>query len=89
MKEISLEPARTDIEAMRSFIVQSFLLGAGDELEDSTPLMEAGILDSTGVVELVSFLEKQFNISIADEEITAENLNSLENMARFVASKSR
>ncbi|MBB4200413.1 hypothetical protein CCR94_09570 [Rhodoblastus sphagnicola] len=71
-------------EPIRNFLLDNFLLGSGAELEDDTPLMEAGILDSTGVVELVSFIEDTFEIMISDHEITADNFNSISKMANFV-----
>ena len=74
---------------VRTYIIDNFLLGAGDHLQNGTQLMEAGILDSTGVMELVAFLESAFDIVIAEEEIIPENLNSLDNISAFVARKSR
>lgn len=73
---------------IRSYIIDNLLLGATDDLEDNTQLMEAGILDSTGVMELVTFIETAFQIVIAEEEIIPENLNSLDNISNFVARKS-
>jgi len=72
---------------IRSYIIDNLLLGATDDLEDNTQLMEAGILDSTGVMELVTFIETAFQIVIAEEEIIPENLNSLDNIFTFVARK--
>jgi acyl carrier protein len=74
---------------IRSYIIDNFLLGVADDLEDSTQLMETGILDSTGVMELVTFVETSFGITISEEEIIPENLNSLDNISTFVAQKSR
>jgi acyl carrier protein len=51
--------------------------------------METGILDSTGVMELVAFLDSAFGIVIAEEEIIPENLNSLDNISAFIVRKSR
>jgi acyl carrier protein len=73
---------------IRSYIIDNFLLGVGDHLEDSTQLMEAGILDSTGVMELVTFIETSFGIVISEEEIIPENLNSLDSISTFVVRKS-
>ena len=73
---------------VRTYIIDNFLLGVADHLEDSTQLMEAGILDSTGVMELVAFLESSFGIVIAEEDIIPGNLNSLENISTFVIRKS-
>jgi acyl carrier protein len=73
--------------AVRTYIIDNFLLGASDELDDSTELMEAGILDSTGVMELVAFLETTFEVAIAEEEIIPENLNSINHICSFIARK--
>jgi acyl carrier protein len=73
---------------VKTYIIDNFLLGAADELGDGTELMEAGILDSTGVMELVAFLETAFEITIAEEEIIPENLNSLDCIDGFIARKS-
>jgi len=73
---------------IRSYIIDNLLLGATDDLEDNTQLMEAGILDSTGVMELVTFIETAFQIVIAEEEIIPENLNSLDSISTFVVRKS-
>jgi acyl carrier protein len=51
--------------------------------------MDSGIIDSTGVLELIGFLENEFDITIADEELEPENLDSISNLVRFVSSKSR
>jgi acyl carrier protein len=74
---------------VRTYIIDNFLLGSGDHLQDGTQLMETGILDSTGVMELVAFLESAFGIVIAEEEIIPENLNSLDNISAFIVRKSR
>jgi acyl carrier protein len=72
----------------KAYIVENFLLGAENELDHGTQLMEAGILDSTGVMELVAFLETTFGVAIKDEEIIPENLNSLDYISGFIAQKS-
>ena len=56
---------------------------------DQEPLMETGIVDSLSIFRLVSFLEETFRIRIGDEEITNENLHSVETIEQFVLSKQR
>jgi acyl carrier protein len=56
---------------------------------DQEPLMESGIVDSLSIFRLVSFLEETFRIRIGDEEITNENLQSVETIEQFVLSKQR
>jgi len=77
--------AKSDI---RAFIAESFLFGDADALPaDTDSLIEHGIVDSTGVLELVAFVEERFGISVADAEIVPANLDSVEAIARFAASK--
>jgi len=61
-------------EPVRVFIVDNFLFGDGGGLKDESPLLGGGVIDSTGILELVSFLEKRFSIKIDDEEMLPENL---------------
>jgi len=72
---------------VRSFIVESLLFGDGDRLEDDTRFLEEGIVDSTGVLELVLFLEETFGIRVEDTEVIPENLDSLNRIERFLEGK--
>jgi acyl carrier protein len=72
---------------VRHFIVQNFLFGDAERLEDDTSFMDKGIVDSTGILELVMFLEETYGIKIEDEELIPENLDSLINIARFLERK--
>jgi acyl carrier protein len=80
--------ADTTAQQIREFIVTNFLFGqAGNAPADDESLLERGIIDSTGVLELVAFLEQQFGISVGDRELLPENLDSVTNAARFVSRK--
>lgn len=74
---------------VRAFIVENFLFG-----DDSTPLgdeqslIESDMVDSTGILELVSFLEERFGVAMADADIVPANLDSIARIAAFVARKS-
>lgn len=72
---------------IREFIKNNFLLGNDSQLHDTDSFMEKGIVDSTGIMELVSFVEQNFNFKIADEELLPENLDSLNNLAAFISKK--
>ena len=77
--------AKTQI---RDFITDNFMMGRDpNELTDQVSLLELGIMDSTGVLELVGFLEQEFGITVEDSELVPENLDSVENMTRFVGQK--
>lgn len=72
---------------VREFIAENFLFRADADLDDDQSLLDSGVIDSTGVLEVIAFLEQTFGISIADEEIVPENLDSINNMTRYLASK--
>ena len=72
---------------IRAFIIENFLFGNDDGLKDETSFLEEGIIDSTGVLELVTFLEEDFDITIDDEELIPENLDSINNVAMYLERK--
>jgi len=74
-------------ERVRGFIVENFLFGQGKDLEDRTSFLEKGILDSTGVLELVAFLEETFCIKINAEETLPDNLDSIDLICAFLSTK--
>lgn len=74
--------------AVKDFILREFLPGEDpNELQDDTPLITGGILDSIATLKLVAFLEEQFGISIAAHEADVDHLNTLNDIASLVASK--
>ena len=74
-------------QRIRAFLVDSFLLGDDTGFANDDSLIEAGIVDSTGVMEVVAFLEESFAITIDDDELVADNLDSVERLAAFVGRK--
>lgn len=72
---------------VRAFLVDTFLLGDDDGFGNDESLLDTGIVDSTGVMEVVAFLEESFGIVIDDDELIADNLDSVERLAAFVARK--
>lgn len=72
---------------IRTFIVENFLFGNADGLKDDTSFLEEGIIDSTGVLELVTFLEEEFNIKVADDDLVPENLDSINNVTAYLQRK--
>jgi acyl carrier protein len=80
---------KQDIKAtVKTFILTEFLPGEDPTaLTDTTPLMTTGILDSIAVLKLVTFLEKDFGITIEPHEAVVDNLNTISEMARLVMSK--
>ncbi len=75
-------------EQIREFIVDNFLMGEDSEdLKDDSSFLEEGIIDSTGVLELVEFLEDTFQIKVDDEELVPENLDSINNLCTYLEKK--
>lgn len=75
-------------DIVRAFVVENFLFGdQAHPLAGSDSLIENGIIDSTGVLELVAFLEERFAITMADAEIVPDNLDSLDRIGAFIASR--
>jgi acyl carrier protein len=78
----------TIAQDIKEFVVSNFLYGQdGQSLASDQSFLENGIIDSTGVLELVAFLEQRFGIAVADRELLPENLDSLQNAAAFVTRK--
>jgi len=72
---------------VRNFVVENFLFGEDGKLEEDTSFLETGIVDSTGILELVAFLEETFHIQMEDEELIPENLDSILNVVRYLQRK--
>ncbi len=71
-------------QRIQQFIVENFYVAEASQLTDDTSLIETGIVDSTGVLEVVAFLEADFHIKVADQDILPANLDSIARMAAFV-----
>ncbi|HEU4451381.1 MAG TPA: acyl carrier protein [Gaiellaceae bacterium] len=73
---------------IREFLRENFPLSAdGVALERDDSLIEVGVIDSTGVLELIGFIEERYEIEVRDEEVLPENLDSVGNITRFVDAK--
>jgi acyl carrier protein len=72
---------------LRRFVIDNFLFGREEELGDSDSFLENGIIDSTGVLELISFLEQRFGLELAETDLTPENLDSIDKVTRLVESR--
>ena len=70
------------------FITTNFLFGVDNrDLSDTNSLLESGVIDSTGILELVAFIEETYGITVQDEEIVPENLDSVANIVSYLARK--
>lgn len=77
--------ARTQL---REFVVENFMMGQdGTELSNSGSLLELGIIDSTGVLELVGFLEETFALTVEDDDLIPDNLDSIDNLVNYIQKK--
>ena len=72
---------------IREFVTANFYVADPAGLQDEDSLLDKGIIDSTGVMELVAFLEKTFNVKVADAEMVPENLDSIGRASAFVHGK--
>ncbi len=79
--------AETTSGRIRHFILNQFPLARQRDIADEDPLLRTGIIDSLGILEVVVFIESEFGITIADEELVPESFESIATMARFVDSK--
>jgi acyl carrier protein len=85
MDRVTVDEAR---QAVTSFIVENFLFGnAAEAPAPETSFLETGLVDSTGVLEIVSFIEGKYGISVGDDEMTPQHLDSVSNIAAFVVRK--
>ena len=64
--------------------MENFLFGNNENLEDNTSFLEEGIIDSTGILELVAFIEETFEFTVKDEDLIPNNLDSIANVVRYI-----
>jgi len=72
---------------IKEFIVKNFLLDDANGLQGDTSFLDSGIVDSTGMLELIMFLENRYHIKIEPEEMLPENLDSINRVVQFLAKK--
>lgn len=74
-------------DRVRAFVLRNFYVPDPDAVGDTTSLLDAGIIDSTGVLELIEFVEDAFRVTVDESEMLPENLDSVAAIAAFVAHK--
>jgi acyl carrier protein len=74
-------------QELRCFVIDNFLYGQDGRFSNDDSFLEQGIIDSTGVLELVSFLETRYGIEIQDREMVPDNLDSISRLAGFLERK--
>ena len=73
------------VERIRKFLVQQF--PATKNVDNDEPLLNNGLIDSLGILDVVAFLEKEFGIAVSDEDLLPENFGSIQNLSNFVQQK--
>jgi len=75
-------------DELRTFITESIMYGhLGEPLTDDMSFLEAGVIDSTGVLELITYIEGRFGFTMADEDMIPENLDSINGLIRYIRRK--
>lgn len=72
---------------IKDFIVENYLFGDDEGLEENTSFLDEGIVDSTGILELIEYISEEFSITVEDEELIPENLDSINNVTAFIGRK--
>ncbi|MDD1748662.1 MAG: acyl carrier protein [Methanothrix sp.] len=75
-------------EQIRTFVTSNFYIADQASLSDEASLLDNGIIDSTGVLEVILFIEETFGVTVEDNEMLPENLDSIERIADYVKRKS-
>lgn len=75
-------------DKLREFILENYLFSEDqDLLADQDSFLEKGILDSTGILELIFYLEEEFNVQVAEGDMVPENLDSVDNLVSYLSAK--
>lgn len=74
-------------EQIGKFISKTFLFDVEKKVDEKASLLNTGVIDSTGVLELISFIESNYNIKFADEDLVADNFDSIEKIASFITNR--
>jgi acyl carrier protein len=77
----------SDTERLRAFIAANFYVPTGQSVDDIPSFLDHGIIDSTGVLEIVTFVEREFGIAVNDHELVPTNFDSLAALAAFIHRK--
>ncbi len=72
---------------VRAFVMERFPGAAARRMTDDDSLIDSGVIDSLGVLDLATFIEREFGVQLADDELTAENFDSIATLSRFLAAK--
>ncbi len=76
-------------QRLRQFITTNFYVAEPAALKDDQSLLESGVVDSTGVLEIVQFLESDFGVKVEDTEIVPENVDTISRLSAFISRKTK
>jgi acyl carrier protein len=83
-------PVTSDLAAsVREFILKQFPLARNHRINNADPLLESGVLDSMGVLDVVAFIEQEYSISVSDDDLVPENFQSIDRIAAFIQCKTK
>lgn len=74
-------------DTLRQFVIENFLFGEPGSLSDHDSFLEKGIIDSTGIMQLISFVERHYGIKVADSELVEQNFDSINKLVEFLSRK--
>ena len=74
-------------QRVKQFIIENFYVSDAAALTDDASLISTGVVDSTGMLEVITFLENEYGVAIEDKEMTPENLETIGRIAKFVIQK--
>lgn len=74
-------------DQIRNFVITTFLLGERDRLQDDDSFLDQGIIDSTGVLEMISWIEETYGIEVTDGELVPDNFDSVNRVSAYLAKK--
>ncbi len=74
-------------KAIKEFVVENFLFGESNGLEGNTSFLDEGVIDSTGILELITHIEETYGVEVEDTELIPENFDSIDNVVAFLERK--
>lgn len=74
-------------DQIRTYLQKQFLVEFGDKLTDETDLFDAGVIDSYGFIDLVSFLEKTYSVALSDDDLASPGMSTLAGMTHLIAAR--
>ncbi len=84
---LNREPLETYRKQVRDFLLSNFYVADINSIDVDTSLLDQGVIDSTGVLEVIGFIEETFGITVEDTELLPENLDSIEGIAQYIIRK--